>query len=264
MIAHLYKITNNLTNQYYIGKRRGNEQGRYWGSGIRIKRHLKKYGKENFTYDILRVSNEEKIFKLEERLITNNYIKNNKLCLNLAPGGQGGFGNMPKDYMEGDKNVSKRPEVRARLSELLKNKEHPMIKLMRENNPLKGRKQPEELKRKVSESLKQTYKNGYKNWNAGKKMTEEFISKLRGPRLSITGKNNPFYGKTHSKEVTMKISIANTKRFNFISPDNKVYNRKTINVKNLMDFCKQMKLPCEEMYFLLKGKLNSFNGWRTA
>jgi len=42
MIAHLYKITNNLTNQYYIGKRRGKEQGRYWGSGLRIKRHLKK------------------------------------------------------------------------------------------------------------------------------------------------------------------------------------------------------------------------------
>ena len=37
MIAHLYKITNNLTNQYYIGKRRGKEQGRYWGSGLRIK-----------------------------------------------------------------------------------------------------------------------------------------------------------------------------------------------------------------------------------
>ena len=46
MIAHLYKITNNLTNQYYIGKRRGSEQGRYWGSGLRIKRHIKKYGKE--------------------------------------------------------------------------------------------------------------------------------------------------------------------------------------------------------------------------
>ena len=90
MIAHLYKITNNVTNQYYIGKRRGNEQGRYWGSGIRIKRHLKKYGKENFTYDVLRVSNEENIFKLERRLITENYINTHKDCLNLAPGGLGG------------------------------------------------------------------------------------------------------------------------------------------------------------------------------
>ena len=117
MIAHLYKITNNITGQYYIGKRKGNEQGRYWGSGLRIKRHLKKYGKENFTYEILRVDNENKIFKLEEKLITNNYIKNNSLCLNLAPGGKGGFGNMPKDYMLGDKNVSKKLEVRKIISE---------------------------------------------------------------------------------------------------------------------------------------------------
>jgi hypothetical protein len=94
MIAHLYKITNNVTNQYYIGKRRGNEQGRYWGSGIRIKRHLKKYGKENFTYDILRVSNEENIFKLEEKIDYKNYINTHKsYVLTLAPGGQGGSGN---------------------------------------------------------------------------------------------------------------------------------------------------------------------------
>ena len=259
MIAHLYKITNNVTNQYYIGKRRGNEQGRYWGSGIRIKRHLKKYGKENFTYDILRVSNEEKIFKLERRLITENYINTHKDCLNLAPGGLGGSGLMNKDYMRGDKNPSRRPEVRARLSELLKNKEHPMIKLMRENNPLKGRKQPEELKKQISEVLKQRYKDGYKNWNAGKKMTEEFKNKLRGPRPHQAGENNPFYGKKHLKETVDLIKYKVSKDYGFISPENKVYKG-----RNLVDFCKQTKLSYDSMYLILRGKQAVHKGWRVA
>ena len=259
MIAHLYKITNNLTNQYYIGKRRGKEQGRYWGSGLRIKRHLKKYGKENFTYDVLRINNEDKIFKLEERLITNNYIKNNKLCLNLAPGGLGGFGNMSKDYMTGDKNPSKRPEVRARLSELLKNKEHPMIKLMRENNPLKGRKQSEELKRKVSETLKQRYKEGLVNYMKGKKHTLETRQQMSENHYDVSGKNNPFYGKKHSKEIMDMIKYKVSKDYGFISPENKVYKG-----RNLVDFCKQTKLSYDSMYLILRGKQAVHKGWRVA
>ena len=259
MIAHLYKVTNNVTNHYYIGKRRGNEQGRYWGSGIRIKRHLKKYGKENFTYEILRVDNENKIFKLEEKLITNNYIKNNPLCLNLAPGGRGGFGNMPKDHMLGDKNPSRRPEVRARLRELMLNENHPLVIMSKTNNPNKGKKQPEELKRKVSETLKQTYKNGYKNWNAGKKMTEEFKNKLRGPRPHQAGINNPFYGKKHLKETVERIKYKISKDYGFISPENKVYKG-----RNLVDFCKQTKLSYDSMYLVLRGKQTVHKGWRSA
>src|SRR5210317_1326849 len=188
MIAHLYKITNNLTNQYYIGKRQGKEQGRYWGSGLRIKRHIKKYGKENFTYDVLRIDNEDKIFKLEERLITNNYIKNNKLCLNLAPGGKGGFAYMPKDYMRGDKNPSKRPEVRAKLSKLM-NENHPLVIMSKTNNAMKGKKQLEESKQKISNTLKQKYKDGLQVWSKGIKMTDKQKKNMFGPRPSIKGEN---------------------------------------------------------------------------
>ena len=126
MIAHLYKITNNLTNQYYIGKRRGSEQGRYWGSGLRIKRHIKKYGKENFTYD-------------------------------------------------------------------------------------------------------------------------------------VSGKNNPFYGKKHPKEIMYVIKYKVSKDYVFISPENKVFKG-----RNLVDFCKQMKLSYDSMYLILRGKQAVHKGWRAA
>jgi len=258
MIAHLYKITNNITGQYYIGKRKGNEQGRYWGSGLRIKRHLKKYGKENFTYDILRVDNENKIFKLEEKLITNNYIKNNPLCLNLAPGGKGGFGNMSKDYMLGDKNVSKKLEVRKIISEKVskswKNKlENGYI------SPLLGKKQPEQLKRKVSETLKQKYKEGLVCAMKGKKHTLEAKQKMSKNHYDVSGKNNPFYGKKHSEEVMKKIKHKLSKDYGFISPENKV-----IKGRNLVDFCKQMKLSYDSMYLILKGKQSVYKGWRVA
>src|SRR5210317_368180 len=258
MIAHLYKITNNLTNQYYIGKRRGKEQGRYWGSGLSIKRHIKKYGKENFTYDVLRIDNEDKIFKLEERLITNNYIKNNKLCLNLAPGGKGGFAYMPKDYMRGDKNPSKRPEVRAKLSKLM-NENHPLVIMSKTNNPNKGKKQPEELKRKVSETLKQRYKEGLVNHMKGKKHTLETRQKMSKNHYDVSGKNNPFYGKKHTKEIMDVIKYKVSKDYGFISPENKVFKG-----RNLVDFCKQMKLSYDSMYLILRGKQAVHKGWRAA
>jgi hypothetical protein len=36
-IAHLYKITNKVTGDYYFGKHNGYEQNGYWGSGKKIK-----------------------------------------------------------------------------------------------------------------------------------------------------------------------------------------------------------------------------------
>ena len=48
---YLYKTTNMLNNKYYIGMHSTNnlEDG-YIGSGDRIRRSLKKYGKENFNF----------------------------------------------------------------------------------------------------------------------------------------------------------------------------------------------------------------------
>ena len=52
-VAHLYKITNKVTGEYYLGKHNGwtqdtKSRGLYWGSGNRIKNQIKKYGKNNF------------------------------------------------------------------------------------------------------------------------------------------------------------------------------------------------------------------------
>jgi hypothetical protein len=88
-VAHLYKITNQLTGQYYIGKHNGWKQNGYWGSGLRLKYNQQKYGIENYTYEILCYSTPEYILKLEEKMVTINLIESDNLCLNLMAGGYG-------------------------------------------------------------------------------------------------------------------------------------------------------------------------------
>jgi hypothetical protein len=88
-IAHLYKITNQLTGQYYIGKHNGWRQNGYWGSGLRLKRNQQKHGIENYTYEILCYSTSEYILELESKIVTIELIESDQLCLNLMAGGYG-------------------------------------------------------------------------------------------------------------------------------------------------------------------------------
>jgi hypothetical protein len=88
-VAHLYKITNKLTGDYYVGKHNGWEQNNYWGSGYRIKSSIEKYGKENFNYDILCYGTPEYILQLEEKYVTLELIESDEKCLNLMAGGYG-------------------------------------------------------------------------------------------------------------------------------------------------------------------------------
>jgi hypothetical protein len=93
-VAHLYKITNLVTGEYYVGKHNGwtqdtKSKGLYWGSGNRIKSQVKKYGKSNFTYGILCYGTQDYIYDLEKKYVTKELIEEDVLCLNLTIGGDG-------------------------------------------------------------------------------------------------------------------------------------------------------------------------------
>ena len=88
-VAHLYKITNQVTGQYYVGKHNGWSQGNYWGSGIKLKHNQNKYGIQNFNYEILCYGSVEYILELEGKYVTEHLIESDKNCLNLIPGGLG-------------------------------------------------------------------------------------------------------------------------------------------------------------------------------
>lgn len=102
MFHTIYKTINIINNQYYIGYHKTkNINDSYLGSGIRIQRSIKKYGKENFKKEILFISKiAEEAFQREKELVNEETLKD-PLCLNLKIGGDGGFDYINKNGMCG-------------------------------------------------------------------------------------------------------------------------------------------------------------------
>lgn len=78
---YVYKTTNTKTGDFYIG--RSKQKGNYYlGSGNLIKTQVEKYGRANFTKQILfETDSYQEAKNKEEELISENI--NNKKCLNL-------------------------------------------------------------------------------------------------------------------------------------------------------------------------------------
>ena len=88
----LYRTTNLVNNKYYYGVHSTyNLKDGYLGSGKRLTRAVKKYGKENFKCEILEFfESREEVLKRENEIV-NEQLINDPLCMNLKPGGNGGF-----------------------------------------------------------------------------------------------------------------------------------------------------------------------------
>ena len=226
----IYQIINLINSKRYIGKHSTNTiNDNYMGSGIILKKAIKKYGKEYFKREILEIClpcenhlNEREKFwiKKHDTFSSNGY--------NLTKGGDGVLG---ASINKGDKNpmYGKKYSIeeRKRMSEARKGKKHwtfgkTMSKETREkiSKAFKGRTAhnkgipcSEEQKLKISKANK-----GRVAYNKGKKMSRE--QKLK---ISLAHK-----GKKHSEEHKRKIgrkvicpfcskigSISNMKRYHF-------------------------------------------------
>lgn len=171
----VYKITNNVNGKIYIGAHKTEDKNdEYMGSGQLIKNAIKKYGRSNFTKEILfEATNAEEMFEKEALL-----IELGPHSYNLYKSGIGGTG-----FYNGN-------ATQARLDKL------------------KDEKWREEFGRKISEGLKKKYREDdnfrenitQKNRERGKNCpyhhTEEQKKKI-GERMKIinSGENNPNYGK---------------------------------------------------------------------
>lgn len=91
----VYRTTNNLNGKTYIGCHRAKTiRPSYYGSGLLILRALKKYGKRNFTKEVLFIfDNEEDMFAKEIELIAKL-----KPDYNIASGGVGDFKSIKPEY----------------------------------------------------------------------------------------------------------------------------------------------------------------------
>lgn len=162
MVLYIYKITNLLNGKVYVGKHTCDTiENSYMGSGVAIKRAIKKYGLENFKKEIVCIclneneQNEKEIFWIEKfGTFDNGY--------NLTKGGEGSLGRIK----------SKEEIEKARIA-----RKHYYME-----NPDK--------RKALSDIAKQRI--GSKNPFYGKKLSQDHIDKMTKARIAaIAGAKNP-------------------------------------------------------------------------
>jgi len=173
----IYLVTNMLNNKMYIGQTTSND-GK--GHGVAIRHAYKKYGKENFTYEILHDNVSLDLLDDLERKYIAEFNTLSPNGYNLESGG----------------NANKT------LSEEQKKKQSEVMKGREPWNKGKTGIYSEETKRQIIESRKANpnYPNAYKN---RKPLTEEqrknHSEKMKGKTPWNKGKKNPYSEETINK-----------------------------------------------------------------
>lgn len=91
---YLYKTTNLINNKFYVGIHSTvNLEDGYIGSGTLLRRAIRRYGKNNFKFEIIQFFKSREELLIKEKEIVNEEILKNNQCMNLKPGGGGGFCN---------------------------------------------------------------------------------------------------------------------------------------------------------------------------
>jgi group I intron endonuclease len=177
MYYTLYKTTNLINSKFYIGiHSTENLCDTYIGSGILLRKAIKKYGRPNFKKEILCcVDDIESLIELEEFVVDVDLVARSD-TYNLIVGGIG--------YEKGRAVTEKE---RARLKAIRVGQ-----------RPALGMTHSDESKRKISEASL-----GNKH-NLGKSLSEETKRKIS---VSLMG-NTRSLGTTQTEETRRKISIS--------------------------------------------------------
>lgn len=94
MYHYIYKTTNMINQKFYIGRRSSDmhpDEDPYLGSGKRLKSAIKKYGRDNFTKEIIAIVENYDTLVETEKIIVCEQLILDKMCYNLAIGGHGGY-----------------------------------------------------------------------------------------------------------------------------------------------------------------------------
>lgn len=185
MYGYIYITTNLITGKKYIGKHRSATfDNNYFGSGKYLKNTICKYGRENFTCEVLEwCETLDELNACEIKWISQFEAVSNETFYNLAPGGEGHTAPHSAETRKkmSDLKIGKAPNNKGKtLSDSTREK-------MRQAKI--GRTMSEETRRKISEAKK------------GKKQTAAHIRKLSESRK----------GKHRSEETKRKMSEAHKK-----------------------------------------------------
>ena len=117
MYGYVYKTTNNLNNKIYIGQHKSSVfDDKYIGSGKILLQAITKYGKDNFTTEVLEwCDSREQLNEKEIHYINKYNSTNNNIGYNICKGGNGGdvFSTLPAEHQL---------QLREQFSKSIKNK----------------------------------------------------------------------------------------------------------------------------------------------
>lgn len=157
MIHYIYKITNNINGKIYIGRHSCKcKICKYMGSGNMITMAINKYGKENFTKEILfSFENKDELIAKENEIVTEEFCSRED-TYNIAVGGRGGIYKGMKMTDETRKRMSRAftgrvysQKTRSKMSKSAK------IRQTGETNSFFGKKHNEYARAKMSKSQKE-------------------------------------------------------------------------------------------------------------
>jgi len=182
----IYKTTNKLNNKFYVGMHSThNLNDGYIGSGDRIRKSIKKYGKENFDFEILDFfPNRETLKENEKNMITEEFLRN-KLCMNICLGGGGGYIS-PEGTKKG----------RQKTDEILKEKYGDNFRsiISKRFHDEMSEEKKIEYRLKISKSLKERYKETHGTFQ-GKKHSEQSKKMMSETKKGTgIGKKNSQFG----------------------------------------------------------------------
>jgi hypothetical protein len=163
---YIYKTTNLKNGKFYVGMHSTNNlNDGYLGSGDRLRRSIRRNGKDNFKLEILEFLPDRTSLSLREKELVNEDLLKDPMCMNLSLGGQGGLKNIEHGIKlkEGASKWAKaqwqNTEYRNKITNVLRNN-------MKENHKLgkikydttKGKTLSESHKLKIGEANSQKQK----------------------------------------------------------------------------------------------------------
>lgn len=167
---YIYKTTNLKNGKFYVGMHSThNLNDGYLGSGLRLRRSIRRNGPENFKLEYLEFfETREDLINREKELVNEDLLKD-PMCLNIRPGGTGGWS--IQQQMENAKKSNERQKwlrendkewAEKRINQLKKNGSTILNKLWNEGKLTPpnwtGKKHKEETKNKIGEANSQKQK----------------------------------------------------------------------------------------------------------
>ena len=168
----IYKIVNIKSGKYYIGMHSThNPDDGYMGGGKRITNSVRRHGKEAHTKEILEYFDDRESLRQREIELVNEELLNDPMCMNLQPGGGGGF-------------ISEEHMKKCTLAAKLVNTKH-LIEFWKD--PINRRKRTDDIKRAMVK-LSVEYKKNYASHGFKDKTHTEEAKELIGVKNSAKQK----------------------------------------------------------------------------